>query len=88
VFASAGRALWRLGHKVAECRRQRRAYEELVAMSDHELEDIGVSRSEIDAIFAGKYQGAKPEISNVIVLENCRYRERSISRRRCHDERR
>jgi uncharacterized protein YjiS (DUF1127 family) len=87
VFASACRALRRLGHKVAECRHQRRAYEELVAMSDHELEDIGVSRSEIDAIFAGKYQGAKPGTSNVIDLENCRYRERSISRWRCHNGR-
>lgn len=87
VFAPAGRALRQLGQKVAEFRRQRRAYEELAAMSDHELEDIGISRSEIDAIFARKCQRAKPETSNVIVLENRRYRERPLSTRRCHEER-
>jgi hypothetical protein len=56
-------------------------------MSDHELEDIGISRSEIDAIFAGKYQRAKPETSNVVVLEHCRYRDRPLSVRRCHEGR-
>ena len=87
VFASAGRALRRLGHKVAECHRQRRAYEELAAMTDYELEDIGISRSQIDAIFTGKYQIAKPGTSNVVVLERCRYRERLPSTRQCHEGR-
>lgn len=87
VFASVGRALRRLGHQVAECHRQRRAHEELAAMTDYELEDIGISRSEIDAIFAGKYQRAKPETSNVVVLEHCRYRERLLSTRQCHEGR-
>jgi uncharacterized protein YjiS (DUF1127 family) len=87
VFASGSRALRRLGHKLVEYHRQRRAHEELVAMTDYELEDIGISRSEIDAIFAGRYQRPKPETSNVVVLEHCRYRERLLSTRQCHEGR-
>jgi uncharacterized protein YjiS (DUF1127 family) len=55
VFVSAGRALRRVTNKLAECRRQRRARQELAAMSDHELDDIGVVRSDIDAILSGRY---------------------------------
>jgi uncharacterized protein YjiS (DUF1127 family) len=88
VLASAGRALRRLGHKVAAYRHNRRAYEELAAMTDHELEDIGLSRSEIDAAFAGTYKSSQAGSSNVIVLDHCRYRDRPTSMRRCNEGRR
>lgn len=60
--ASAGRALRRLGHRMAECRRNRRGYRELAAMSDLELEDLGISRTDIDVIFAGRYHRAGPNL--------------------------
>jgi hypothetical protein len=45
----------------------RRGYQELVAMSDLDLEDLGISRTDIDAIFAGKYDRAGPNLPNLIV---------------------
>lgn len=69
ALASTGRALRRLGHRMAECRRKRRGYQELAAMSDLELEDLGISRSDIDAIFAGIYERAKTNSPNVIALD-------------------
>jgi uncharacterized protein YjiS (DUF1127 family) len=44
-FASAGRAF-------AEWRRRQRAYEELMALDDHCLADLGIHRSEINAYLA------------------------------------
>lgn len=58
ALARAGRALRRLRHRMAECCRNRRGYQELAAMSDLELEDIGVSQTDIDVIFAGRYDRA------------------------------
>jgi uncharacterized protein YjiS (DUF1127 family) len=83
VFASAGRALRKVANKMAECRRRRQSYQELAAMSDRELEDIGISRSDIDAIFAGQYERARP--SNVVVFDRCRYRERAGLTKRCNE---
>jgi uncharacterized protein (DUF2249 family)/uncharacterized protein YjiS (DUF1127 family) len=54
---------------IAEARRMRRAYDELSAMSNHALEDIGVSRGDIPAIVAGTYRSdrsAWPRAGNVV----------------------
>jgi uncharacterized protein YjiS (DUF1127 family) len=85
VFVSAGRALRRVTNKMAECRRRRRAYQELAVMSDHELEDIGVGRSDIDAILSGRYERAKPESSNLVAFDRCRYRERAVLKKWCNE---
>jgi uncharacterized protein YjiS (DUF1127 family) len=45
LFASAGRAF-------ADWRRRQRAYEELMALDDHCLADLGIQRSEINAYLA------------------------------------
>jgi uncharacterized protein YjiS (DUF1127 family) len=45
LFRSAGRA-------VADWRRRQRAYEELMALDDHCLADLGIRRSEINAYLA------------------------------------
>lgn len=85
VFASAGRALRRLGYKMAESRRKQRAYRELAAMSDHDLEDIGIGRSDIDAIFTPQHARARHGSSNVIAFDRCRYRERAGLKKRCNE---
>jgi len=45
LFRSAGRA-------VADWRRRQRAYEELMALDDHCLADLGIRRAEINAYLA------------------------------------
>lgn len=62
ALASAGRALRRLRHRMMECCRNRRGYQELAAMSDLELEDLGISRMDIDVIIAGRYDRARPDL--------------------------
>ena len=66
-FASTARVLKKLSHKLAECRRNRRGYQELAAMSDIELEDLGIGRADIDAIVAGTYERANQNPPNVIL---------------------
>jgi uncharacterized protein YjiS (DUF1127 family) len=52
-FASAGRAF-------ADWRRRQRAYEELMALDDHCLADLGIQRSGINAYLArGRYDRAE-----------------------------
>ena len=58
VLAPTAQMLKRLGHKLTECRRNHRGYQELATMSDIELEDLGINRTDIDAIFAGTYERA------------------------------
>lgn len=53
---------------IAEARRLRRAYDELSAMSNHELEDIGISRGDIPAVVAGTYRWEPPLASNVFPI--------------------
>jgi uncharacterized protein YjiS (DUF1127 family) len=49
-FVSAGRAF-------ADWRRRQRAYDELMALDDHCLADLGIERSEINAYLArGRHQ--------------------------------
>lgn len=69
ISASIGRALKALGARITEARRAQRAFEELNAMSDHDLEDIGISRADIPAIIAGTYWDTRPSTSNVIPLD-------------------
>jgi uncharacterized protein YjiS (DUF1127 family) len=40
----------------AEARRMAQAYDELAAMSDPELRDIGINRSDILAVVSGAYR--------------------------------
>jgi uncharacterized protein YjiS (DUF1127 family) len=51
VFVAAGRAF-------ADWRRRQRAYEELMALDDHCLADLGIQRAEINAYLArGRRRG-------------------------------
>ena len=52
LFRSAGRA-------VADWRRRQRAYEELMALDDHCLADLGILRSEINAYLAAGWRHSK-----------------------------
>ena len=49
---------------IAEARKMHRDYETLSAMSNLELEDMGISRSDIHAVVTGTYCGARPTRSN------------------------
>lgn len=69
LLAPTARLLKRLGHKLTECLRNRRGYQELATMNDIELEDLGINRTDIDAIFAGTHQRDDPNSRDVIVLD-------------------
>lgn len=69
ILAFVGRALKIFGERVAEARRMHQAYEELAAMSDRELKDIGITRNDIPAVVARTYHRARPAVSNVITLD-------------------
>jgi uncharacterized protein YjiS (DUF1127 family) len=51
-FVSAGRA-------VADWHRRQRAYEELMALDDHCLADLGIQRAEINAYLAAGWRHSK-----------------------------
>lgn len=46
---------------LAERRQRQRAYEELAALDDRALADIGIHRSEIPALVAGVHRSAQAE---------------------------
>lgn len=76
VLVAICRALNAVGDKVAEARHAQQIFGELNAMNDHELEDIGIIRSDIPAVVAGAYRGMRPVASNVISLDRrCRMRQ-------------
>jgi uncharacterized protein YjiS (DUF1127 family) len=52
LFVSAGRA-------IADWHRRQRAYEELMALDDHCLADLGIRRSEINAYLAAGRRASK-----------------------------
>jgi uncharacterized protein YjiS (DUF1127 family) len=52
LFISAGKA-------VSAWRRQQRAYDELMALDDRSLADIGICRSEIRAVLASDRKAAR-----------------------------
>lgn len=85
ALAFAGRTLRKLSHKVAECRCNCRARQELAAMSDLELADIGISRSEGDAIFGSHYESTRPDPAKVSSSDRCRCREPRVSTKGCID---
>lgn len=66
ALAFTARALRRLGRRMAERYRNRRGHQELDAMSDLDLEDLGISRMDIDAIFARKHDRARPNLLKLI----------------------
>ena len=75
VFGAICRALKAVGDRAAEARHVQQIFDELNAMNDHELEDIGLIRSDIPAVVAGTYRGMRPAASNVITLDRrCRTR--------------
>jgi uncharacterized protein YjiS (DUF1127 family) len=51
------------GSRVAELRRVRRAYKELTSMTDLELEDMGIVRTDIPDVAAGTYFRERPACS-------------------------
>jgi uncharacterized protein (DUF2249 family)/uncharacterized protein YjiS (DUF1127 family) len=52
-----------------EANRMRRMYDELAAMSDVELQDIGMTRSDIGAVLTGTYRPQQPAASNVFSID-------------------
>jgi uncharacterized protein YjiS (DUF1127 family) len=48
------------GNRLGEWRRRQRAYEELMALDDRSLADIGLHRSQIPALVEGMHQGDRP----------------------------
>ncbi len=79
-WRTVARALNAVVKGIAEARRIARAYDELAAMSDPELCDIGINRSDIPAVVSGTYRRALPPISNPASSSR---RERSPSPNRC-----
>lgn len=69
VLTAIGRSLKAVGERVAEARRAQQVFDELNAMTDHELEDIGIMRSDIAAVVAGTYRGMRLSASNVIPID-------------------
>jgi len=56
-WSAINRAFHTFAKGIAETRRLRRAYDELFAMSDPELHDIGINRTDIPAVLWGSYCG-------------------------------
>ena len=50
--------------RIVNAHKTHREYETLSAMSNLELEDMGISRSDIHAVVTGTYCGARPTRSN------------------------
>jgi uncharacterized protein YjiS (DUF1127 family) len=55
IFRRVRSAISRKLKALAEARRMARAYDELAAMSDPELHDIGISRADIPVVVSGTY---------------------------------
>lgn len=51
-------------NSLGEWRWRQRAYEELVALDDRSLADIGLHRSQIPALVEGMHQGDRPMPAN------------------------
>ena len=65
---------------LAEARRISRLYDELAAMSDPELHDIGINRADIPAVIAGTYRTLPPPIP---IRISSNRRDGSLSPNRC-----
>lgn len=77
ILAAIRRALGGLAYRVAQARKARRAFEELNAMSDLELADIGIIRGDIPAVIARTHWDAPIRSSNVVPFDRRRCRSRS-----------
>ena len=64
ILKVIGHTLMAVANGIAKARKMHRDYETLSAMSNLELEDIGISRSDIHAVVTGTYCGARPTRSN------------------------
>ncbi len=62
TWSAISRAKKAFDEGVAKTRRMARAYEELAAMSDPELHDIGISRADIPAVVSGTYRRTRHPI--------------------------
>ncbi len=63
IVALIRHALRALPNWLAEARQMQQAFETMIAMSDRELEDIGITRSDIPAVVARTYRrdaGTRP----------------------------
>lgn len=70
-----------LAEGVAEVRRVSRLYDELTAMSDPELHDIGINRADIPAVISETYRRLPPPIP---VRISSNRRAKSPSPNRCN----
>jgi uncharacterized protein YjiS (DUF1127 family) len=59
ILKAIGRALRAFADGTSKARKMQRDYETLSAMSDRELQDMGISRSDIHAVVTGTYCGAR-----------------------------
>ena len=64
ILKAIGHALKAFVDGTSKAHKMHRDYETLSAMSNLELEDIGISRSDIHAVVTGTYCGARPTRSN------------------------
>lgn len=83
-WTAIDRVLKALAEGVAEARRVARLYDELSAMSDPELQDMGISRGDILAVISGRYH--RPRLAIPVRISSGR-RERSLSPEPCHQPR-
>lgn len=64
ILKAIGHTLMAVTDGIAKARKMHRDYETLSAMSNLELEDIGISRSDIHAVVTGTYCGTRHAPSN------------------------
>jgi len=68
ALIAVGRKLKSFTERIAQARRRQQAYEQLAALSDPELEDLGIRRTDIPAVVSGRYRRAQPATSNVLTI--------------------
>jgi len=69
TWSALVRTLNAIAEAASEANRMRRQYDELAAMSDVELQDIGMTRSDIGAVVTGTYRPRQPAVSNVFSID-------------------
>ena len=80
AWSATARALSAFAEGIVDARRISRLYDELAAMSDPELQDIGINRADIPTVIFGTHRA----LSTVVpVLVSSNRRDRSPSPNRC-----